>query len=214
MQLLEMGREGGGWISHPTALLALIGKGLVGALAASSCCCSAFFHPIPGAEMDMKPKAPQFSPSSPTAAAPDAGCAGAGDLQGMDPPAKKSLRSSRGACRRPCCACTDAVSISTMFIISLLNEPPLLWVPLNLSPSLLPALRSVSFFQERGCSMEIAPVCERVCVCAHVCSAPVPLIFSTQAYHTPVDTGFIFCLPCSGGALSPLAHVIPLGLGL
>lgn len=111
MRLFEMGREGGGGSPTPQLSWLWLGRaGLsVGALAASFCCCSVFSHPIPGAEMDIKPKAPQFSLSALTAAAPDAGCAGAEDLQGMDPPAKRSLRSSRGArrravlCVRRCC---------------------------------------------------------------------------------------------------------------
>lgn len=94
-----------------------------------------------------------------------------------------------------------------MFIISLLNEPPLLWVPLNLSPSLLPALRSVSFFQEPGCSMEIAPVC----VCVHMCAVLLSLSYFLLKLITPL---WILVLFSAFPALGPLGHVVPLGLGL
>lgn len=36
-----------------------------------------------------------------------------------------------------------------------------------------------------------------VSVCVHMCAHPSPITFAAQAYLSPVDAGFVFCLPCS-----------------
>lgn len=62
-----------------------------------------------GREMDVKPKALQFSPSALTAAAPDAGCAGAEYSLRMHPAAKRRSEEQSGGsqaavlCLYRCC---------------------------------------------------------------------------------------------------------------